>query len=205
MYTALNQAYGKIWVVHRLDKDTSGIICFAKTEAAHRHLSQQFEARKVEKYYYTLVEGKMLETEGQIDQPIAASKSRGGKMIISKQGKPALTTYKVLEQFKAYTLVKAKIETGRTHQIRIHFQSIGYPLAVDATYGNKEVFYLSQVKFKAYRLGKNQSERPLMHRTSLHARELILLHPAAKEQIQFEAPLPKDFKAVLNQLRKWGR
>lgn len=205
LFSALNQVYGKVWVVHRLDKETSGVICFAKTQEAHRDLSQQFESRKVEKYYHALVEGRLISDKGQIDKPIAASKSKGGKMIISAHGKPALTSYQVLEHFKAYTLVKVKIETGRTHQIRVHFPAIGHPLAVDATYGNKEAFYLSQVKFKSYRLGKNQSERPLMHRTSLHAHQLIITHPQSKKNCAFEATLPKDFKAVLNQLRKWGK
>ena len=205
LYASLNRAYGKIWVVHRLDKETSGIICFAKTEAAHRNLSQQFELRKVEKYYQALVEGRILEEEGIIDKPIIANKSRGGKMAVSKQGKHALTTYQVLETFKAYTLVKVRIETGRTHQIRVHFQAIGYPLAVDSIYGNKEAFYLSQVKLRSYRLGKGQNERPLMHRTSLHAQQLVLSHPDSGEKLHFEAVLPKDFKAVLNQLRKWGK
>lgn len=205
LLTLLTEKYGKIYVVHRLDKETSGIICFAKTAEAHRILSQQFEKRGVQKIYYTLVEGSVHQMEGKIDLPIAPSKSRLGKMVIAKRGKSSVTEYKVIESFKQYTLLGADIKTGRTHQIRVHFEAIGYPLAIDSIYGRKDAFFLSHLKLRKYKSGKFAEERPLMSRTSLHAYELSFDHPATQERMTIQAPLPKDFKAVLQQLRKWGK
>ncbi len=201
----LNERYGNIFVVHRLDKETSGILIFARNEAAHKALSQQFEERTVEKIYFTLVEGKVHEEEGIIDKPIAPHPVHPEKMIIAAHGKPSVTHYKAVEYFKNYTFVEANIKTGRTHQIRVHFQSLGYPLAVDALYGRKEAFMLSDVKLGKYKLGKGQTEHPLMTRSSLHAGRLTFKHPSTGEIMSFEAPLPKDFAAVMQQLRKWGK
>ncbi len=202
----LEHKYGKIFVVHRLDRETSGVICFARTEAAHRHLSMQFEQHKVGKHYLALVDGVMHQESGEIDKPIGPHPVIAGKMAVSKQGKPAFTHYRVLELFKKFTLVEATLKTGRTHQIRVHFQSIGYPLAVDALYGRREGFLLSEIKGKNYRSGKfSDEERPLMARTSLHAVRLVFDHPETGKRLEFSAELPKDFSAVLNQLRKWGK
>ncbi len=205
LLTSLTKKYGKIYVVHRIDKETSGIICFAKTAEAHKNLSIQFEKRRVQKIYYTLVEGKVHQAEGKIDLPIAPSKTKLGKMIIAKRGKSSVTEYKVIEEFNHYTLLAADIKTGRTHQIRVHFEAIGYPLAVDAVYGRKEAFLLSQVKLRKYKSKGYGEERPLMSRTTLHAFELTLFHPQSNEKMTVQAPLPKDFRAVLQQLRKWGK
>lgn len=196
---------GKIWVVHRLDKETSGIICFAKTEEAHKNLSQQFFNRTVDKIYVALVDGKPNPPEGTIDAPIGEHPTQPGKMTVIRTGKSALTDYKIIEIFKAFSLVEANIHTGRTHQIRVHFKHIGHPLAVDPLYGKREAFYLSEVKHKGYQLGKFQEERPLMSRTTLHAAQLTINHPVTNEKLTFSAPLPKDFQAVLNQLNKWGK
>ena len=148
LYNWLGKKYGKIFTVHRLDRETSGLLVFAKTEKAHKHLSQQFEERSVEKIYQVLVDGVMHETEGEIDKPIGKHPAKSGRMIVSAKGKPSLTLFRVTERFKNYSLVEANIKTGRTHQIRVHFKSIGYPLAVDADYGRSEAFYLSKVKRK---------------------------------------------------------
>jgi len=205
IYGYLNSLYGKVFIVHRLDKETSGILCFAKNEDAHRELCRQFEARTVKKTYLTLVEGTPHHEEGKVDKPIAEHSFIQGKMVIAKRGKTSVTLYKILEKFKNYSLLSAEIKTGRMHQIRVHFQSIGYPLAVDSTYGRKEAFYLSEIKGGKYLLGKNQEERPLIDRSILHAHELILNHPKTGERMAFQAELPKDFAAVLRQLRKWGK
>ena len=205
LYHLLGERYEKIFTVHRLDKETSGILVFAKTEEAHKHLSEQFSGRTVEKIYYALVEGHLHQEEGVIDKFIAPHPQHPDKMVIATRGKRSVTHFKVVEYFKNYTLVEANIKTGRTHQIRVHFQAIGYPLAVDAMYGRKDVFLLSQVKMSKYRLGKNEEERPLMARSSLHAWQLTFEHPRTGEPMVFEAPLPKDFAAVLQQLRKWGK
>jgi RluA family pseudouridine synthase len=201
----LSERCGKIFVVHRLDKETSGILVFAKTEEAHKNLSLQFEKRTVEKYYLTLVEGVLHLDEGVIDKPIAPNQHHPEKMVIANRGKASFTHYRVVERFRNYTLAEANIKTGRTHQIRVHFQSIGYPLAVDSIYGRKEAFYLSEVKQNKFRIGKEQEERPLMSRTTLHAARLSFDHPRTGQRMNFEAALPKDFAAVVKQLRKWGK
>ena len=206
LYHWLLGEYGdKVFVVHRIDQETSGAICFARTEEAHRHLSQQFEKRTVEKIYLTLVEGHPDPPEGEIDKPIGAHPARSGMMTVTRNGKPALTLYRTIETFKAFSLLEADIKTGRTHQIRVHFKFIGHPLMIDALYGKRDAFYLSEIKGRSYNLNKHKEERPLMSRTTLHAGKLTLEHPFSGERVAFEAPLHKDFNAVLNQLRKWNQ
>lgn len=201
----LQRQYEKVMVVHRLDRETSGVLCFARNEAAHRNLSMQFEHHTTDKFYLALLDGVLHHDEGEIDKPIGEHPTISGKMAISNSGKPSLTYYRVLERFKRFTLAEALLKTGRTHQIRIHFQSIGYPLAVDPLYGRRTGFKLSEIKGKNYKAGKfSDDERPLMGRTSLHASRLRLDHPETGERLEFKAELPKDFAAVLNQLRKWG-
>lgn len=205
LVTALERQYGKIFIVHRLDRETSGILCFARNEAAHRHLSMQFEHHTSDKFYYALVDGILHHDEGEIDKPIGEHPGIAGKMAILHTGKPSLTFYRATERFKHFTLAEALLKTGRTHQIRLHFQSIGYPLAVDAVYGRRSALFLSEIKGKAYRSGKHSDdERPMMERTSLHAYRLRIDHPTTGERLEFKAELPKDFAAVLSQLRKWG-
>lgn len=205
LVTALERNYGKIFIVHRLDRETSGILCFARNEAAHRHLSMQFEHHTSDKFYYALVDGVLHHDEGEIDKPIGEHPGISGKMAILHTGKPSLTFYRAIERFKRFTLVEALLKTGRTHQIRLHFQSIGYPLTVDAVYGQRPALFLSEIKGKAYRSGKySEEERPMMERTSLHAYRLRIDHPVTGERMEFKAELPKDFAAVLSQLRKWG-
>jgi RluA family pseudouridine synthase len=202
----LQRRYGAVFTVHRLDRETSGILVFARNEAAHRHLSMQFEHHTADKYYYALVDGTVHNEEGEIDKPIGEHPVIPAKMaIVFQGGKPSLTYYRVVERFNRFTLVEALIKTGRTHQIRVHFQSIGYQLAVDALYGRRSSFKLSEVKGKNYKSGKfSGEERPLMDRTSLHSWRLRILHPVTEEQMEFKTTLPKDFNAVLTQLRKWG-
>jgi len=201
----LNNKYGKVFTVHRLDKETSGILCFAKNVEAHKALSQQFQERTVEKIYYALVDGIMTPTEGEINQGIAPHPAKPGKMMVSNKGKKSLTTYKVIEQFRNFALVEANIKTGRTHQIRVHFEAIGFPLAIDALYGTRTGFLLSEVKLKKFKLGKGKEERPLMSRTTLHAYRLEIDQPTTQKRLIIEAPLPKDFAAVVKQLQKWNK
>lgn len=205
LFQYLKEKNDDTFIVHRLDKETSGLVCFAKTKEAHRNLSMQFENRSVQKIYLALLTGVVANDSGIIDKPIAESMTRRGKMIIAKRGKPSVTHYKVLEFFKNFTLVEADIKTGRTHQIRVHFKEIGHPLAVDSLYGSQDAFLLSSIKRNKYNKNKHQEERPLMSRTSLHAHRLTLTHPVTNEEMTFESELPKDFAAVLKQLRKWGK
>lgn len=200
----LSEQHGRTWVVHRLDRETSGLLLFARNEEAHRQLSMQFENREVQKIYSALVEGRIPDEEGEIDLPIAESRTQAGKMMVANHGKPSYTLYRVVERFRFHTLVDANIMTGRTHQIRVHFSAIGFPLAVDSLYGNHSAFYLSDIKGSKYHLGKYQEERPMMERTSLHARKLVIRHPVSGEWVHFESEWPRDFAAVINQLRKWA-
>ena len=203
LYHYLLDRYKEVFVVHRLDKETSGIICFARNADAHRSLSLQFENREIEKTYVALVEGNFVQKNGTIDRPIAKSQSKSGKMIIHKRGKPSLSEYEVVEEFRHFSLLKVRIHTGRQHQVRVHFKAIGHPLAVDPLYNNKSAFFLSRIK-RNYRISKDTEERPLMSRTSLHALKLKVKHPLTGKELSFEAEPPKDFKAVLKQLRKWA-
>ncbi|MEL6718160.1 MAG: RluA family pseudouridine synthase [Bacteroidota bacterium] len=205
LYQSLKNKYGEIFTVHRLDMETSGVICFAKTADAHKHLSQQFEARTTQKIYHAIVQGVVTNESGEINEPIAAHLHIAGKMTTHKKGKPSLTYYRVVERFKRYSLVELDLKTGRTHQIRVHLSSIGHSLAIDRLYSNKEAFYLSEIKQRSYKTSKFEQERPLMNRLSLHAHQLTIQHPQTQEKVTFEAPLPKDFRAMLQQLRKWGK
>ena len=159
----------------------------------------------MEKTYLALLDGAAIPETGTIDRPIAESRTQPGKMVVAKKGKSAVTHYKVVERFRLFTLVEARIETGRTHQIRVHFESIGHPLAVDSLYGRREALNLSEIKQKGYQLGREQEERPLLSRMPLHAWKLALAHPHTEARLELEAPLPKDFAAVLKQLRKWSK
>lgn len=197
----LERHYGQILVLHRLDKDTSGVIVFAKNEPTHKFLSRQFQNRQTEKIYLGLVTGNIREKEGHIETPILSDPGKGGRMKTGKNGKPAVTAFEVLKTFGLYSLLKIQIFTGRTHQIRVHLKSIGHPIAMDSLYGSDQPFYLSMIK-KNYRIGKYQEEeRPLMHRMALHASELHFTDEKGQRH-SFRAPLPKDFQAVLNQLEK---
>jgi 23S rRNA pseudouridine1911/1915/1917 synthase len=197
----LKDKYEEIYTVHRLDKDTSGLIVFAKNEETHKFLSQAFEERLVEKYYQGIVKGTLHEKEKTIDAPIAQNTVKKTEMIVHKRGKESVTDYKVLEEFRKYTLVEFRIHTGRTHQIRVHMQYEGHPVVCDELYGHGEPVYLSSIK-KNYNLSKNElEERPLLNRLALHAYKLRFTDASGKK-FDFEAPLPKDMNALLKQLRK---
>ncbi len=204
LYTYLQQKYEEVYVVHRLDAETSGIICFAKNKEAHRKLSQDFEKRRVDKTYLAVIHGRLIQKEGTIDLKIKENPMRRGTMRANKSGKKAVTHYKIVEEFKNYSVVEVLLETGRMHQIRVHFQAIGHPLAVDEVYGDGDGFYLSSVK-KRYHIDKFEEERPILKRLSLHAFRLTLNHPTSGEKVTFEAALPKDIAIMLKQLRKYNQ
>lgn len=194
----------RIWVVHRLDRDTSGAICFAKNEETHKYLSQLFQEHNVGKYYYGLLNGRVIPEEGRIEKPIAEHPAIKGKMIVAKKGKASVTDYKVVEQWPLFSLVQFRIHTGRTHQIRVHMQSIGHSIICDELYGDGKPFFLSSVK-KKYRLSDNEEqERPLLSRLALHSSRLVLTKQDGTE-IDVEAPLPKDMAATIKQLNKWAK
>lgn len=204
VYMALREKYGDIYVVHRLDKDTSGIMVFARNEEAHRNLSKQFEERSTEKKYLALVLGVPHEKEGLIDIGIDANPSKAGQMICTKNGKPSQTEYQLKEVFKNYALVECKILTGRTHQIRVHMKYLGFPMAVDPFYSPKSALFLSDFKKRKFKIGKYDEEQPMLSRVPLHSYSLQFCHPSKGEKVSYQAELPKDFEAVLSQLRKWN-
>lgn len=198
----LIEKYGNIFTVHRLDRDTSGLIVFAKNETAHRYLSLQFEDRQTEKIYFGLVLGSPTNTVGVIDAPIAEHPVKKGTMVVHRNGKESLTDFEVLEDFKIYSWLQFRIHTGRTHQIRVHAKHIGHPIACDELYGDDKSILLSSLKHK-FKLSKNElEERPLLNRLALHAVSLSFTGLNG-ENIKLEAPLPKDLRALLQQLRKW--
>ncbi len=198
----------RLRVVHRLDKDTSGVLAFALNIEAQRYLSHQFQNNTVQKQYLALVVGRPPEEEGEIDAPIMPDRHKPGRMMIHKRGKPARTMWKIERTYKAMTLLRMMPRTGKTHQIRVHLQHIGHPLVVDDVYGipageKGSGLYLSQYK-RDYRLGKFKEEKPLISRLTLHAHKLELELPDGRHA-EFEAPLPKDFQTTLNMLDKYAR
>ncbi|HEX8461271.1 MAG TPA: RluA family pseudouridine synthase [Segetibacter sp.] len=197
----LQEQLGKIFTVHRLDKDTSGLIVFAKDEATHKFLSQAFEGRDVEKYYVGLVNGIMMNKEGTIDVPIMEKPGKTTLMMAHNKGKPSVTDYKVVEEFGIYSLVEFRIHTGRTHQIRVHSKYIGNSIVADQLYGDGQPVLLSNIKRK-FKLSKNElDERPLLNRLALHSFQLKFTD-AQGVRHELEAPLSKDMRALLQQLRK---
>jgi RluA family pseudouridine synthase len=205
IYALLLEKYGEIYIVHRIDKDTSGVLIFAKTAAAHKSLSEQFEDRTTVKLYKALVIGCPFEEEGRIEAGIAHHPTQLGLMCVSSKGKESITEYRVLEKFKNYSLLQCNILTGRTHQIRVHLKHIGHPLVVDFQYGGKESFFLSEFKKRKFNLGKWEEEVPMLSRVPLHAYSLTFNHPVSGEQMTLTAEMPKDMRAVLSQLAKWDK
>ena len=198
----LQHQYGQIWTVHRLDKDTSGVIVFAKDEISHKFLSKLFEGREVEKYYTGLVHGVPSAKNGSVDAAIMEHPVKRGQMVTNKKGKSALTDYTLIESFGNFSLMQFRIHTGRTHQIRVHMKHIGHPIVCDPLYGNGEPVMLSSIKKKFNLSKKEDEEKPLFNRLALHA-ETLQFTNAKKQKHLFEAPLPKDIRAFLQQLRKW--
>lgn len=202
--TWLEKKYHSVYIIHRIDRDTSGLLLFAKNEDAHRYFNQLFEKRTVEKKYLGLVLGSIANNEGTIEQPIEQHPSIVGKMRIGRNGKTSITHYRVLERFRGYTWVEFNIETGRTHQIRIHMQDLGYTLVCDPIYGAAQPILLSALK-KKFKLSKSdEAERPLLNRLALHAYS-IRLKNMDDNIIEIIAPMPKDLEVTLMQLRKHAK
>ena len=178
-------------IVHRLDKETSGCLVVAKNDKTHLALSAEFAERRVEKIYNAIVCGKLTRESGEIRAAIARHPSHRKRMAVrdDSSGRAAHTSYRVLERLNSATFVEAQIHTGRTHQIRVHFQFIGHPLAGDATYGTRPNARLKELTNYA------------APRVMLHARELSFIHPRTEKEMSFEAPLPKDFREALKLLR----
>ncbi|MBK8669762.1 MAG: RluA family pseudouridine synthase [Saprospiraceae bacterium] len=203
LISSLKEKYPELIPVHRLDKYTSGVNLFAKAPETHRLMSIAFESRDVEKYYYAIIDGIPSPESGTIDIPLSESTVTRGKMLVHQRGKASITDYKVVRNFKNFSLVYIRIHTGRMHQVRVHMQYLGNPLIVDPLYGHREAFYLSEIKHKKFNLGKAEEERPLLTRQPLHAEKLIIIHPYTGVKTEITSPLPKDMQAVLSQMEKW--
>ena len=190
-------------LVHRLDKGTSGVMVIGKTEEALTHLARQFFDRSSDRRYNALVWGDFAEEEGVVEGHIGRSvKDRTVQFVFTdgEQGKPAITHWKVLERFRYITLVECKLETGRTHQIRVHMQYIGHPLFNDATYGGDRV--LKGTTFTKYKQFVENCFK-LLPRQALHARTLAFDHPITGKRLHFESALPADMEAVLDRWRTY--
>lgn len=189
-------------LVHRIDRATTGVVLLARSLATQQALSTLFQERRVTKLYLALVAGQPAVEGGIIDQRIGKS-GKAGVMRIDPAGKRAITKWRVAQRFYGYCLLECRLITGRTHQIRVHMQYAGLPLAVDPVYGGAEALYLSQIK-SGYKPSGRKAERPLIERVSLHAASLRLVHPANGQEMTIESPLPKDLATTLRQLSKYA-
>lgn len=194
----------KIFIVHRIDRDTSGLLLLARNAEAHKYYNTLFEQRTLKKTYYGLVLGSISEDEGVYDQPIEQHPTLLGKMRVGRKGKPAITHFKVEERFRGYTWVRFQIETGRTHQIRVHLYNAGHSLVCDPIYGKSDPILLSSFKKKFNLSGKEEDERPLLSRLALHAYSVDLVDRKSIPHT-FIAPVPRDLDVTLKQLRKWAK
>jgi 23S rRNA pseudouridine1911/1915/1917 synthase len=180
-------------IVHRLDKDTSGLMVVARNLAAHKSLVEQLQARTVHREYQALVQGEMT-AGGRVDAPVGRHPRDRLRMAVVASGKPAVTHYRILERFAAHTLLLARLETGRTHQIRVHMASIHHPLVGDPLYGGRQRLPRSVS-------GQLRQVLSAFQRQALHAWRLELRHPASGEQVGWEAQMPDDFASLLAALR----
>jgi tRNA pseudouridine32 synthase / 23S rRNA pseudouridine746 synthase len=181
--SVLEAEYGRLWIVHRLDKDTSGVLVLARSAAAHRALNLQFECHAVEKIYHALVSGDPAWEQREVDLPLLPDGDRQHRTVVDRRwGKEAHTGLRVLERFGECALVEAIPQTGRTHQVRAHLASLGHPLVADALYGG--------------------GQAALLNRLGLHAFSLDFTHPQSGEKVCLEAPYPEDFQTALQLMRQ---
>lgn len=170
-------------IVHRIDKETTGLMVAAKNDAAHVSLAEQIEKKQAARTYIALVHGGFKQESGVVDAPIGRHKTDRKMMAVDQSGRKARTHYRVLKEYEGYTLLEIKLETGRTHQIRVHMKHIGHPVACDPVYGVKH-------------------ERLPFDKQLLHAAELTVLHPKTGERMTFKAPIPNDFESILKRLKE---
>jgi len=179
----LESDYGRVWIVHRLDRHTSGVLVVARTAHAHRALNTQFEEHRVHKTYHALVNGVPRWDRLTIDRPLQPNGDRRHRTVVSERGKPSRTEVQVLERFAECALVEATPKTGRTHQIRAHLAASGYPIVADRLY-------------RGQLLASQSIDRP-----ALHALSIEFNHPTTQKTVRFEAPYPADLASTLDQLR----
>ena len=176
-------------IVHRIDKDTSGLLVVAKNDEAHVFLSSLLKEHGIKRVYHAIVTGHLKESEGTIDAPIARHPTNRKKMAVVAGGREAITHYKTIEEFSGFTYAKMELETGRTHQIRVHMSHIGHPIMGDTVYGGGKTPF-------------EKAHKSLIDGQMLHAKELSFPHPRTKEIVRFECPLPENFEKILDILKE---
>ncbi len=198
-------ADGLLYVVHRIDKGTSGVVVFAKDTETHRAMSRQFAAREVKKLYHAIVNGEVPTDAGNIDLPIGLAPGGRGRMVVRKRkGRDSQTDFEVLGRFIFYTHVALRPHTGRQHQLRVHMKALGHAIVGDALYGDGKGILLSELK-RSYRFKKGEDEKPLLGRLALHAQRIEFEHPHTGESVAIESDLPKDFRTTLRNLERFLR
>ena len=196
------EEFGKLYAVHRIDKDTSGIIIYARNLESQRNLSMQFEKRQVKKVYHALVYGHPLWESLTVDLPLLPDGDPRHRTVVNKRfGKKSVTDFMLIGNCGQYSWIEAKPETGRTHQIRVHLAEKGLSIVCDPLYGgNQKPVRLSEIKRKWN--GDTEEERPLLNRLALHAYKITFTHPTTGEEVTFTADYPRDMEAVRKQLAK---
>jgi RluA family pseudouridine synthase len=201
---SLEGQWGRLWVVHRIDRDTSGVVVFARSAEAHRCLNDQFAEHRVRKVYHLLARGVPTWEETVIDAPLRPDGDARHRTVLDRGGgKAAETSFRVLERFASHALLEACPRTGRTHQIRVHAALSGHPIVADPLYGDGEALLLSS--FKRPWKGDPGAEHPLLDRTALHAVSLEILHPSTGERLEITSPRPRDLEVALTQLSRYSR
>lgn len=197
----LRAVWGRLFVVHRLDKDTSGVLIYARSADAHKSLGAAFESRSVSKIYRALVRGSPTWDETSCELPLMPDGDRLHRTVVTAHhGKRSATSFVVIARYKDFALVEARPETGRTHQVRVHLAALGHPCLCDPLYGDGEALLLSKLKRRWK--GDPFAERPLLARAALHALSAEFPHPLTGASLKVEAPLPKDMRAAVSQLEK---
>lgn len=199
---AAQEEFGRLYAVHRIDKDTSGLIIYARTPEAQRNLSMQFENREVHKTYHALVYGHPLWQDLHVDLPLKPDGDARHRTVVDKRfGKKSTTDFRLFGVCGNFSWIEAKPLTGRTHQIRVHLAANGLSIVCDPLYsGNQKPLRLSDIKRNWH--GDVEEERPLLSRLALHAYKIVIKHPVTGEEMTFTAPYPKDMEATRKQLSK---
>jgi len=199
----LEPVFGRLWIVHRLDRGTSGMILMARSAQTHRILNTMFAERRVKKIYHALVSGEPPWTEKATRVPLIPDADRKHRTRVDfEEGKLAWTDFRVLESYGRYSLIEAHLHTGRRHQIRVHLMTEGYPIVADSLYGSEKGIYLSELT-PNYQPNASSEEKPLLGRLGLHAWSVTLEHPITQKPVYIEAPYPKEFQITVNQCRKF--
>lgn len=200
-FEQLSQVSGALrpGIVHRLDRDTSGVILIIKDESVHEAIARQFEERTTDKEYVAVCEGRFDLDADRIDAPIGRHERRQEKMMVEgRRSRQARTIYRVAERYSRFTVVRCYPHSGRTHQIRVHLRYIGHPIVADSLYGHRKAIYLSDITGAEH----PPDEEPLLARQALHARRLTIRHPALEREMTFEAPVPPDMMRLIDALRE---